>query len=144
MLCNNLVTLRGVEIKQSVDQGSIAQRIYSLSAGLPRSSGVEEGLHPDILPYNHRPILAQRGSVIPVLPLTPDYKSCLVGHLHLPKKIPSPEIRGRAEPAPCEGASRRKYIPYLLTRRGEWGKSGRAQIFTRSFPCKNRLSLDQR
>lgn len=34
MLCNNLVTLRGVEIKQSVDQGSIAQRIYSLSAGL--------------------------------------------------------------------------------------------------------------
>jgi hypothetical protein len=44
MLCNNLVTLRGVEIKQSVDQGSIAQRIYSLSAGLPRSCGVKEDL----------------------------------------------------------------------------------------------------
>lgn len=45
MLCNNLVTHRGVEIKQSADQGSIAQRGFTIA---------------NIVPYNRRPILAQR------------------------------------------------------------------------------------
>lgn len=67
MLCNNLVTLRGVEIKQSVDQGSIAQRIYSLSAGR-RGFKIHFFSNSILFHYQFANLPADK---------TQDYKSCL-------------------------------------------------------------------
>jgi hypothetical protein len=44
------------------------------------------------------------------------------------KKIPSPEIRGRADPAPCEGAFLRRFIPHQRVG-GEVGQVRRNSAF---------------